>query len=98
MENHTAEGTRVEQQGEIVAENGIITFYHPGRNLISYSFCYFQETTKISLAKLFTQLSGMTLEWSVKCLEQNDWDLEMAKVNFNVAKSKGKIPPHAFQS
>ena len=56
------------------------------------------ETTKISLATFFTQMSGMNLEWSVKCLEQNNWDLDMAKANFNVAASKGKIPPHAFQS
>jgi len=56
------------------------------------------KATKMSLATFFTQMSGMTLEWSVQCLEQNYWDLDKARVNFNKAKSQGKIPPEAFQS
>jgi hypothetical protein len=56
------------------------------------------KATKMSLATFFTQMSGMTLEWSVQCLEQNYWDLDKARVNFNKAKSQGKIPPEAFPS
>ena len=56
------------------------------------------EATKRSLATSFTQMSGMTLEWSVQCLEQNNWDFDKAGVNFNEAKAQGKIPPEAFQS
>ena len=56
------------------------------------------EATKRSLATSFSQMSGMTLEWSVQCLEPNNWDFDKARVNFNEAKALGKIPPEAFQS
>ena len=56
------------------------------------------EATKRSLVTSFTQMSGMTLEWSVQCLEQNNWDFDKAGVNCNEAKAQGKIPPEAFQS
>ena len=56
------------------------------------------EATKRSLATSFSQTSGMTIEWSVQCLEQNNWDFDKAGVNFNEAKALGKIPPEAFRS
>jgi len=56
------------------------------------------KATKMSLATFFTQMSGMTLEWSLQCLEQNYWELDKARVSFDKAKSQGKIPPEAFQS
>jgi len=39
----------------------------------------------------------MNLEFSVQCLEQNNWDFDKAAVNFSEAKEKGIIPPEAFQ-
>ena len=55
------------------------------------------EATKKSLATSFSQKSGMNLEFSVQCLEQNNWDFDKAAVNFSEAKEKGIIPPEAFQ-
>ena len=54
------------------------------------------ESTKQSLAVSFSQKSGMNLQYSAQCLEENNWDFDKAAVVFSEAKAKGSIPPEAF--
>jgi len=54
------------------------------------------ESTKQSLAVSFSQKSGMNLQFSAQCLEQNNWDFDKAANAFSEAKAKGLIPPEAF--
>ncbi|KAI4877033.1 hypothetical protein NFI96_031991, partial [Prochilodus magdalenae] len=44
----------------------------------------------------FSQKSGMNLEWSQKCLQDNDWDFNRAAQIFTDLKVQGKIPDVAF--
>ncbi|XP_067280552.1 nuclear RNA export factor 1 [Pseudorasbora parva] len=44
----------------------------------------------------FSQKSGMNLEWSQKCLQDNDWDFDRAAQIFTGLKAQGKIPDVAF--
>ena len=54
------------------------------------------DNTKQSLATSFSQKSGMNLQYSAQCLEENNWDFDKAAVVFSEAKAKGSIPPEAF--
>ena len=51
---------------------------------------------KQSLATAFAAKSGMNLEWSAKCLEENAWDFDKSAAVFFELKAAGKIPPEAF--
>uniref|UniRef100_A0A3Q2WRU0 Nuclear RNA export factor 1a n=1 Tax=Haplochromis burtoni TaxID=8153 RepID=A0A3Q2WRU0_HAPBU len=44
----------------------------------------------------FSQKSGMNLEWSQKCLQDNEWDFSRAAQIFTQLKAEGKIPDVAF--
>ncbi|GAA6108878.1 nuclear RNA export factor 1 [Tachysurus ichikawai] len=44
----------------------------------------------------FSLQSGMNLEWSQKCLQDNDWNFERAGQIFTDLKAQEKIPPIAF--
>ncbi|XP_034399951.1 nuclear RNA export factor 1 isoform X1 [Cyclopterus lumpus] len=44
----------------------------------------------------FSQKSGMNLEWSQKCLLDNEWDFNKAAQVFTQLKTDGKIPEVAF--
>uniref|UniRef100_A0A8C5H5V7 Nuclear RNA export factor 1-like n=1 Tax=Gouania willdenowi TaxID=441366 RepID=A0A8C5H5V7_GOUWI len=44
----------------------------------------------------FSLKSGMNLEWSLKCLQDNKWDLNQAAQIFTQLKTAGKIPDVAF--
>ncbi|XP_051533802.1 nuclear RNA export factor 1-like [Myxocyprinus asiaticus] len=44
----------------------------------------------------FSLKSGMNLEWSQKCLQDNDWDFDRAAQIFTGLKAHGKIPDVAF--
>ncbi|KAM9257515.1 nuclear RNA export factor 1 [Morus bassanus] len=44
----------------------------------------------------FSMQSGMNLEWSQKCLQDNDWDYGQAGQVFTQLKLEGKIPEVAF--
>ncbi|XP_073342851.1 nuclear RNA export factor 1 isoform X2 [Pagrus major] len=44
----------------------------------------------------FSQKSGMNLEWSQKCLQDNEWDFDRAATIFTQLKTEGKIPDVAF--
>jgi nuclear RNA export factor len=52
--------------------------------------------SKQSLATAFAAKSGMNLEWSAKCLEENRWDFDKSALVFFELKAAGKIPPEAF--
>ncbi|XP_046876754.1 nuclear RNA export factor 1 [Hypomesus transpacificus] len=44
----------------------------------------------------FSLKSGMNLEWSQKCLQDNKWDFNLAAQVFTDLKAHGKIPDVAF--
>ncbi|XP_033830055.1 nuclear RNA export factor 1 isoform X1 [Periophthalmus magnuspinnatus] len=44
----------------------------------------------------FSQKSGMNLEWSQKCLQDNEWDFNRAAQIFTQLRSEDKIPDVAF--
>uniref|UniRef100_A0A3Q2Z8C5 Nuclear RNA export factor 1a n=1 Tax=Hippocampus comes TaxID=109280 RepID=A0A3Q2Z8C5_HIPCM len=44
----------------------------------------------------FSQKSGMNLEWSQKCLQDNEWDFNKAAQIFTRLQTEGKIPDVAF--
>ncbi|XP_046903059.1 nuclear RNA export factor 1 isoform X2 [Hypomesus transpacificus] len=44
----------------------------------------------------FSLKSGMNLEWSQKCLQDNEWDFNRAAQIFTELKTDGKIPDVAF--
>ncbi|XP_075902492.1 nuclear RNA export factor 1 isoform X2 [Nelusetta ayraudi] len=44
----------------------------------------------------FSQKSGMNLEWSQKCLQDNEWNFDRAAQIFTQLKADGKIPDVAF--
>ncbi|KAM4621739.1 nuclear RNA export factor 1 [Polymixia lowei] len=44
----------------------------------------------------FSQKSGMNLEWSQKCLQDNEWDFNRAAQIFTQLKAEDKIPDVAF--
>ncbi|KAM5138410.1 nuclear RNA export factor 1 [Mantella aurantiaca] len=48
------------------------------------------------MVQAFSQHSGMNLEWSQKCLQDNGWDWEQSVQIFMRLKAEGKIPDIAF--
>ncbi|GCB76811.1 hypothetical protein scyTo_0018386, partial [Scyliorhinus torazame] len=48
------------------------------------------------MLQAFSQQSGMNIEWSQKCLQDNDWDFSQAAQIFTQLKGEGKIPEIAF--
>lgn len=48
------------------------------------------------MIRSFCAFSGMNLEWSTKCLEENAFNLEASAQSFNRLKLEGKIPEAAF--
>ncbi|XP_045645434.1 nuclear RNA export factor 2-like [Ursus americanus] len=45
----------------------------------------------------FSTQSGMKLEWSQKCLQDNEWNYTTAGQVFMMLKNEGKIPEEAFK-
>ncbi|XP_030073337.1 nuclear RNA export factor 1 [Microcaecilia unicolor] len=52
--------------------------------------------TNQDLLQAFSLQSGMNLEWSQKCLQDNDWDFPRAAQIFTQLNAEGKIPEVAF--
>ncbi|XP_006214897.1 nuclear RNA export factor 1 [Vicugna pacos] len=48
------------------------------------------------MLQAFSTQSGMNLEWSQKCLQDNDWDYTRSAQAFTHLKAKGEIPEVAF--
>lgn len=44
----------------------------------------------------FAEQSGMNVNWSLKCLEENGWNFEHAAFVFSELKKNNQIPPEAF--
>ena len=42
------------------------------------------------------QKTKLRPDWAQKCLEENRWNLDIACVNFELAKNQNKIPPEAY--
>lgn len=49
------------------------------------------------MVQAFSMQSGMKLEWSQKCLEDNGWDYSRAGQIFIMLQTQGKIPAEAFK-
>jgi len=54
------------------------------------------EASKRTLATAFSDMSGMNIEWSVRCLEENAWNYDRSTKVFQDLKVEGKVPPEAF--
>lgn len=54
------------------------------------------EEMKQQMTVTLSQQTNMNFEWSLKCLEEVQWDFENARAAFQEAFSLGKIPPNAF--
>uniref|UniRef100_A0A8B9KQT2 Nuclear RNA export factor 1 n=1 Tax=Astyanax mexicanus TaxID=7994 RepID=A0A8B9KQT2_ASTMX len=50
------------------------------------------SATQQEMLSAFSLKSGMNLEWSQKCLQDNDWDFDRAAQIFTDLKIQGKIP------
>ncbi|XP_055987629.1 nuclear RNA export factor 1 [Sorex fumeus] len=48
------------------------------------------------MLQAFSTQSGMNLEWSQKCLQDNNWDYTRSAQAFTLLKAKDKIPEVAF--
>lgn len=48
------------------------------------------------MLQAFSNRSGMNLEWSQKCLQDNNWDYTRSAQAFTLLKAKGEIPEVAF--
>ncbi|XP_050997801.1 nuclear RNA export factor 2-like [Acomys russatus] len=49
------------------------------------------------MVKSFSVQSGMKLEWSQKCLDDNEWNYTKAGEVFTILKNEGKIPKEFFK-
>ncbi|XP_070114462.1 nuclear RNA export factor 2 isoform X2 [Equus caballus] len=49
------------------------------------------------MVQSFSTQSGMNLEWSQKCLQDNEWNYTRAGQAFTTLKTGGKIPEEAFK-
>ncbi|KAL2761321.1 nuclear RNA export factor 2 [Daubentonia madagascariensis] len=49
------------------------------------------------MVQAFSSQSGMKLEWSQKCLQDNEWNYTRAGQIFTLLQAEGKIPEEAFQ-
>ncbi|XP_039080193.1 nuclear RNA export factor 2-like isoform X1 [Hyaena hyaena] len=49
------------------------------------------------MVQSFSTQSGMKLEWSQKCLQDNEWNYTRAGQVFTMLKNEGKIPEEAFK-
>ena len=49
-----------------------------------------------NMVKLLSQKTNIRLDWAQKCLEECQWNLEVATSKFFEAKKEGKIPQEAY--
>ncbi|KAM9576896.1 nuclear RNA export factor 2-like [Trichechus inunguis] len=49
------------------------------------------------MVQVFSTQSGMKFEWSLKCLEDNEWNYNRAGQIFTTLKAEGRIPEEAFR-
>ncbi|XP_069320335.1 nuclear RNA export factor 2-like [Eulemur rufifrons] len=49
------------------------------------------------MVQAFSTQSGMKLQWSHKCLQDNEWNYTRAGQIFTLLQAKGKIPEEAFR-
>ncbi|CAH1116234.1 unnamed protein product [Phaedon cochleariae] len=54
------------------------------------------DATKHEMVKQMAAQSGMNLEWSLKCLEETQWDYQRASLVFQNLNAQGIVPPQAF--
>ncbi|XP_045042528.2 nuclear RNA export factor 2 isoform X3 [Desmodus rotundus] len=49
------------------------------------------------MVQVFSTQSGISLQWSQKCLQENEWNYTRAAQVFTMLKIKGEIPEEAFK-
>lgn len=57
----------------------------------------YEEQQKRSMVDEISKKTGLNQQFSLMCLEQNEWNMEKAINNFNILKDKGVIPLEAFK-
>lgn len=88
------------------AASGIVTFTEPINTLqtspallgFSSENIFAQASTpqQEEMVLQFSEQSTMNVEWSYKCLSENEWNYEKAAQVFTTLKDSGSIPPEAF--
>ncbi|KAK2505806.1 hypothetical protein MC885_021278 [Smutsia gigantea] len=63
----------------------------------SWSFMPILSREQHEMVKTFSNQSGMKLQWSLKCLQDNRWNYARADQVFAMFKAEGKIPEEAFK-
>uniref|UniRef100_A0A8C5WAR5 Nuclear RNA export factor 1 n=1 Tax=Leptobrachium leishanense TaxID=445787 RepID=A0A8C5WAR5_9ANUR len=51
---------------------------------------------RLDVVTAFSQQTGMKMEWALKCLSDNQWDLAQAGNMFTLLQNNGVIPQEAF--
>ncbi|VEN42801.1 unnamed protein product [Callosobruchus maculatus] len=54
------------------------------------------DNVKQEMVKQMSIQSGMNLEWSLKCLQETEWDFQRASLVFQDLHARGVVPPEAF--
>uniref|UniRef100_A0A1A9X5U0 NTF2 domain-containing protein n=1 Tax=Glossina brevipalpis TaxID=37001 RepID=A0A1A9X5U0_9MUSC len=54
------------------------------------------DATKMQMIQAMSMRSHMNMEWSKKCLEENNWDYNHATLVFDKLQKENKVPPEAF--
>ncbi|KAL3274634.1 hypothetical protein HHI36_016014 [Cryptolaemus montrouzieri] len=52
--------------------------------------------TKNQMVAALSMHSGMNLQWSMKCLQETDWNFDRATMVFTEIRMRGGIPEEAF--
>ncbi|KTW31270.1 uncharacterized protein T551_01342 [Pneumocystis jirovecii RU7] len=81
----------------IRAYGGNDNFHINKQNVPLSSSNIFQEQQKQYMLAEISKKTGLNQQFSLMCLEQNEWDMEKAINNFNILKNKGVIPLEAFK-
>ncbi|XP_057573582.1 nuclear RNA export factor 2-like [Hippopotamus amphibius kiboko] len=63
----------------------------------STSFMPTFSSEQQQMVQAFSTQSGMNLQWSQKCLQDNEWNYTRAGQVFSMLKTEGKIPEEAFK-
>ncbi|KAJ8940254.1 hypothetical protein NQ314_010776 [Rhamnusium bicolor] len=74
----------------------VATVSSPGGPAVSPIVPVPDDATKQEMVRQMSAQSGMNLEWSLKCLEETQWDFQRASLVFQHLQSQGVIPPEAF--
>ncbi|KAG5438943.1 hypothetical protein PCANB_002273 [Pneumocystis canis] len=81
----------------IRAYGGSDNFYVNKQNETPFLSNISEQQQKQYMLVEISKKTGLNQQFSLMCLEQNEWNMEKAMNNFNILKNKGVIPLEAFK-